>query len=154
MTARFIVAVLTMALTAAASAQERTSLVTTRVTVTGEVQRKLSLAVEDLRAIAQRRGGAAKGGYAGIRLTDLLEEAEIRQDARHALRRTYVVALASDGYQTVFSWGELFNTSVGQSVLVAFERDGKPLQDGEGRIALVSLADERTGPRRSPSTPS
>jgi DMSO/TMAO reductase YedYZ molybdopterin-dependent catalytic subunit len=128
-------------------AQERKSLVTTRLEVTGEVQRKLSLTVEDLRALAKRRGQAAAGGYGGIRLTDLLEEADIKQDDRHALRRSYVVAVASDGYQAVFSWGELFNTPIGRSVLVAFERDGVPLREGEGRIALISLADERAGPR-------
>ena len=130
-----------------ALAQERKSLVTTRVEVAGEVGRKLSLSVDDLRGLAQRRGQAAAGGYGGIRLTDLLEEADIRQDERHALRRTYVVATASDGYHAVFSWGELFNTPVGREVLVAFERDGAPLRDGEGKIALVSLADARIGPR-------
>lgn len=128
-------------------AQERGSLVTTRIEVTGEVRRTLSLSVEDLRALAKRRGPAASGGYGGIRLADLLLEADITQDARHALRRSYVVATASDGYQAVFSWGELFNTSIGRDVLVAFERDGSPLREGEGRIALVSLADERPGPR-------
>jgi DMSO/TMAO reductase YedYZ molybdopterin-dependent catalytic subunit len=131
----------------AALAQERKSLVTTRLEVTGEVARKLSLSVEDLRGLAQRRGQVAAGGYGGIRLTDLLEEADIRRDERHALRRTYLVATASDRYQAVFSWGELFNTSIGREVLVAFERDGAPLQDGEGKIALVSLADEKIGPR-------
>ena len=128
-------------------AQERKSLVTTRLEVTGEVQRKLSLSVEDLRGFAKRRGQVAAGGYGGIRLTDLLEEADIRRDERHALRRTYVVATASDGYHAVFSWGELFNTPVGRDVLVVFERGGAPLQDGEGKIALVSLADEKNGPR-------
>jgi DMSO/TMAO reductase YedYZ molybdopterin-dependent catalytic subunit len=57
------------------------------------------------------------------------------------------VATATDGFQAVFSWGELFNTPVGRGVLVAFERDGAPLRDGEGGIALVSLADERPGTR-------
>lgn len=128
-------------------AQEGKSLVSTRLEVGGAVRKTLSLSVEDLRTLAQRRGPAAAVGYGGIRLTDLLEEADIRQDERHALRRTYVVAIASDGYQAVFSWGELFNTPVGQGVLVAFERDAQPLRDGEGRIALVSTADNRIGVR-------
>jgi DMSO/TMAO reductase YedYZ molybdopterin-dependent catalytic subunit len=132
---------------AGALAQEGKSLVSTRLEVSGLVRHGLSLSVEDLRALARRRGQTAAGGYGGIRLTELLEEADISQDARHALRRTYVVAAASDGYQAVFSWGELFNTSVGAQVLVAFERDGSPLREGEGQIALVSLADERTGVR-------
>jgi DMSO/TMAO reductase YedYZ molybdopterin-dependent catalytic subunit len=128
-------------------AQERGSLVTTRIEVTGEVRRPLSLSVEELRALALGRGEAAAGGYRGIRLADLLEEADVKRDAAHALRRTYVVARASDGYQAVFSWGELFNTPIGREVLVVFERGGAPLQDGEGKIALVSLADEKIGPR-------
>jgi len=128
-------------------AQEAKSLVSARLEVTGLVNRALSLSVEDLRALAKRRGPAEAGGYGGILLPELLREAAIKEDERHALRRTYVVAVATDGYQAVFSWGELFNTSVGKSVLVAYERDGAPLRDGEGKFALVSLADERSGPR-------
>jgi len=132
---------------ASSFAQEAKSLVSTRLEVTGLVTRSLSLSVEDLRAVAKRRGPAEAGGYGGILLPELLREAAIKEDERHAMRRTYVVAFATDGYQAVFSWGELFNTPVGRSVLVAYERDGAPLRDGEGKFALVSLADERTGPR-------
>jgi len=32
-------------------------------------------------------------------------------------------------------------------VLVVYERDGAPLDDSEGRLALVSLKDTRPGPR-------
>ncbi|MGQ0509379.1 MAG: molybdopterin-dependent oxidoreductase [Betaproteobacteria bacterium] len=128
-------------------AQQRESLVSSRLTVAGEVKRELVLTVEDLRDGRRARSAVEKGGYIGLRLVDLLEEADIRRDARHALRRTYVVATASDGYVAVFSWGELFNTAIGQEVLVAYARDGQPLRDGEGRIALVSLADSRAGAR-------
>jgi len=131
----------------AAQAQERASLVSTELRVVGEVQRELTLTVEELRTIATRRALASGNGYTGLRLIDLLEEADIRRDARLALRRTYVVAAATDGFQVVFSWAELFNTAVGGGVLVAFERDGAPLRDGEGKIALVSLADERPATR-------
>ncbi|MBK7252189.1 MAG: hypothetical protein IPI06_15355 [Gammaproteobacteria bacterium] len=58
-----------------------------------------------------------------------------------------VVATASDGYKAVFSWSELFNSPVGEGVLVFFEKDGMPLADDEGRIALISAKDLRTGPR-------
>ena len=46
-----------------------------------------------------------------------------------------------------FPWGELFNTSIGRGVIVARDRDGEPLREGEGRFTLVSLADARPGPR-------
>lgn len=129
------------------SAQGEPSLVTHRLVVAGEVQRELTLATEELRAIGLRRGMVEARGYSGVRLVDVLDEADIRRDAPRALRRTYVVATASDGYQAVFSWGELFNTAVGKGVVVAIERDGLPLRDGEGRFALISSADDKAGPR-------
>ena len=130
-----------------AAAQPRESLVSTRLSVAGEVRQELSLTVDGLRAFARERGMVEQRGYAGVRLADLLQQADIRQDARHALRRTYVVASARDGYVAVFSWGELFNSALGAGVLVVFGRDGEPLRDGEGDIALISLADQRPGAR-------
>jgi len=144
---------------AGAASEEKPRLLTTRVEVAGEVKRRLSLTVEDLRSLSARKGGpvaenAIAGerpqqyrGYVGLRLTDLLDEAGIQREERHALRRTYVVATASDGYKAVFSWGELFNSALGRGVLIAYERGGAELESGEGRIALISLADERIGPR-------
>jgi DMSO/TMAO reductase YedYZ molybdopterin-dependent catalytic subunit len=129
------------------AAHAEPSAVSQELRVTGEVERQLVLSLEGLRDIARRRGLAQSQGYAGVRLSDLLDEARIRSDAPRALRRTYVVAIATDGYQAVFSWGELFNSALGREVIVAIERDAAPLRDGEGRFALVSLADLRPGPR-------
>jgi hypothetical protein len=39
------------------------------------------------------------------------------------------------------------STPVGPSVIVATDRDGVALREGEGRFTLVSLADARAGPR-------
>jgi DMSO/TMAO reductase YedYZ molybdopterin-dependent catalytic subunit len=134
----------TLALAAALPALAQVS---TSVRVTGEVQRELALGVDELRAIASRRTLVQERGYGGVLLVDVLRELGIREDARHALRRTYVIATATDGFKAVFSWGELFNTPIGRGVLVAFERDGAPLREGEGRITLVSFGDERPGTR-------
>lgn len=129
-----------------AHAQEKSS-VSTQVSVGGEVQRTLTLTVEALREIGKRKEFAKIGVYGGVRLVDVLDEADIRRDSPRALRRTYIVATATDGYQGVFSWGELYNSPIGKGALVAIERDGLPLRDGEGRFALVSLADDKPGPR-------
>lgn len=129
-----------------AHAQEKSS-VSTQLAVGGEVQRALTLTVEALREIGKRKEFARIGAYGGVRLVDVLDEADIRRDSPRALRRTYIVATATDGYQGVFSWGELYNSPIGKGALVAIERDGLPLRDGEGRFALVSLADDKPGPR-------
>ena len=123
------------------------SAVSTELIVAGEVRHELRLSPDDVRQLTKRRGLVEEGNYSGVRLVDLLAEAQIVDDAPHALRRTYVVAVATDGYPAVFSWGELFNTSIGHHVIVATDRDGVPLRDGEGRFTLVSLADARSGPR-------
>jgi DMSO/TMAO reductase YedYZ molybdopterin-dependent catalytic subunit len=141
-----MIAVAAMFLAATSSAQEKSS-VSTQLSVGGEVQHALTLSVEAFREIGKRREFVKVGAYGGVRLVDLLEEADIRRDSPRALRRTYIVATATDGYQGVFSWGELYNSPIGRGVLVAVERDGVPLRDGEGRFALVSLADDKPGPR-------
>jgi len=57
------------------------------------------------------------------------------------LRRGYVIASATDGYQVVFSWAELFLSPLGNSVIVAYERDGQPISVAEGPLVVVSGMD-------------
>jgi DMSO/TMAO reductase YedYZ molybdopterin-dependent catalytic subunit len=83
----------------------------------------------------------------GVRLTAILERAGLANTDPNDWKHTVVLATATDNYRVVFSWPELFNSDLGASVLVVFERDGQPLADREGHIALVSAKDQRTGPR-------
>jgi DMSO/TMAO reductase YedYZ molybdopterin-dependent catalytic subunit len=62
-------------------------------------------------------------------------------------RKSVVVAIARDGYRAAFSWPELANTPGGAQVMVAYERDGAPLSEQEGPLALHAPGDTRTGPR-------
>jgi DMSO/TMAO reductase YedYZ molybdopterin-dependent catalytic subunit len=68
---RLWLAALMLALALPALAQ-----VSTRVRITGEVQRELTLGVDDLRLLASRRTLVQERGYGGLRLVDLLQEAE------------------------------------------------------------------------------
>lgn len=63
------------------------------------------------------------------------------------LRKSVVVITAADGYRAVFSWAERYLSPIGDGALVIYERDGLPLGDDEGPLALVSLKDTRPGPR-------
>jgi DMSO/TMAO reductase YedYZ molybdopterin-dependent catalytic subunit len=141
-----------------AAAQAAAQGVTTELEVDGEVNASLRLTVDGLRAIAVHSArdlpAAASGAlaepyreYSGVLLTELLDKAGLRSDRKNDWRRLYVVASASDGYKAVFSWGELFNSRIGRGAMVVFERKGKPLDDSEGRIALLSTEDDRVGPR-------
>ena len=84
--------------------------------------------------------------YGGVLLRDLLQRAAPEIDTRGA--RTIVVeAVATDGYRAVFAWGELFNSSAGEQVLVILRQDGRALDAAQGPVALRALADVRPGPR-------
>ena len=80
-------------------------------------------------------------------LRDVLAAAKPVEKERHDLRRSIVVATATDGYQAVFSWAELFLSPIGDGAMVIFERDGAPLSSNEGPLAIVSLKDTQPGPR-------
>ena len=129
--------------------------VTTAVTVAGNVAQSLSLTVADLRRFPahgidyapppnpHQSSGEPVRHYTGVLLRDVLAAAKPNEDKPRELRKSYVVASASDGYEVVFSWAELFVSPLGDNVFVVYERDGAPLPDDEGRIALIVTTDQR-----------
>lgn len=133
--------------------------VTERLSISGEVEHPLDLGVDELRKfpardvkeIALESRSPANAGrietLRGVPLRVLLERAKPIAPGRNDLKKTIFVAKASDGYAVVFTWSEVFNTAVGDGVLVYFDRDGKPLAEDEGRIAMISAADINRGPR-------
>ena len=84
--------------------------------------------------------------YRGVRLRDLIERAGIKADRREQ-RRTVILATAQDGYQASFSWGELFNSSLGDSVVLVLREGAFDVIERDGLPALRSLQDLRSGPR-------
>jgi DMSO/TMAO reductase YedYZ molybdopterin-dependent catalytic subunit len=150
-----IIALLALFFSTAIAAQA-TSQVTTTVTVAGNVAQSLTLTVADLKRLPARAieyvpppgaehksSGEPVRHYTGCLLRDVLAAAKPVENKPRELRRSYVLATASDGYEAVFSWAELFISPVGDSVFVVYERDGAPLADDEGRIALIVTTDQR-----------
>lgn len=133
--------------------------VTESITITGSVKQTLTLQVDDLRKFPAHQvgevplvcqSGADKGklkNFKGVLLRDILNKAAIDAPAHNDVKKIAVIASASDGYKAVFSWNELFNSPIGDGVMVFFEKNGLPLTSEEGRIAMVSSKDNRTGPR-------
>lgn len=128
------------------------------VTVSGAVERALTLRVEELRNFPPQQtielrlasqGGAEPGKPSvvrGVRLRDILEQAKVVKRDHNTVKKLALIAAASDGYKVVFSWSEIFNSDAGDSVLVLFERDGKPLAAEEGPLALIRA--RTSGPAR------
>lgn len=133
--------------------------VTNRISISGAVENKLVLSVGDLRKFPPQQigqipvvcqTGANVGkleNLKGVLLRDILEKASVVSTSHNDVKKMAVIATASDGYKVVFSWSEIFNSPIGDGVIVFFEKDGLPLADDEGRIAMVSSKDIRTGPR-------
>lgn len=135
---------------------EQPSLPTTSLTITGAVERTIVLDSGTLSKYPQQqvvelqlpdKDGGKSSVVRGCRLRDLLDSARILTSDHNTVKKLAVIATSSDGYKVVFSWSELFNSSVGESVLVIFERNGKALSSQEGPLALISGKDLLTGPR-------
>lgn len=84
--------------------------------------------------------------YQGVRLTELLDRAGLKP-GRRDIRRTIVLLTARDGYQASFSWGELYNSALGDGVIVVVRQSNDELLDTDGLPGLRSLQDTRPGPR-------
>ena len=133
-----------------------TGTASTTLTVSGAVEQRLVLDAAALAAFpaAQivdvslpRGAGSAPVKYRGVRLRDVLTRAKIVAPGHNDIKQMLVVASATDQYVALFSWAELFNSPLGEGVLVLFERDGKALGDDEGKLALISTGDTRNGAR-------
>lgn len=77
--------------------------------------------------------------YDGWLLCSILERCGLTKVERMRMKQSLVLCYAEDGYRSIFTWHELFNSPVGLQALVAPEPGG--------RLTLVSGADLRAGPR-------
>jgi DMSO/TMAO reductase YedYZ molybdopterin-dependent catalytic subunit len=53
--------------------------------------------------------------------------------------------IGSDGYGCVLSWAEVFDQDTSDNIILAYEKDGKPLDEEEGPIRLVTANDNYVG---------
>jgi DMSO/TMAO reductase YedYZ molybdopterin-dependent catalytic subunit len=91
--------------------------------------------------------GFQTGRYTGVMLWDLLKEAEVTVDPARAndKLRKYVIVTGSDGYDAIYSLGELDPDFGGQIVMIAYAKDGQPLGPGEGMARSIVDSDKRGG---------
>ncbi|HMK74717.1 MAG TPA: SAM-dependent methyltransferase [Thermodesulfobacteriota bacterium] len=118
-------------------------------TVTGEVRQTLN--ISDLapyprtHAPAKMIGdGAGYHGletYGGVLLSELLKKAGVTPDTNQV-----VIISAPDGYRTLLSYGEVFLSSRGKSILIADQAANQPVKkDGKFKLILPDdLSADRT----------
>ncbi|CAG4900776.1 molybdopterin-dependent oxidoreductase [Paraburkholderia gardini] len=130
------------------------------ISLTGDVLRAMSFSVDELRARANvladtfdlrcfttDRFIRTVDRYRGVLLKELISLAGLRCDSPGDFKRMAMIASAHDGYAVTFSWHELFNTPVGEQVLIACECGGQPLDAEHGAPVLFSGTDIHSAPR-------
>jgi uncharacterized protein (DUF4213/DUF364 family) len=130
-----------------------------KLLVTGRVTTPLELGMEELRSMETEEiadlgiicgEGDPKGrirNCKGVLLEKILDMADVIKAEHNDTKKMFIVVSAHDGYKTVFSWQEIFNTAVGGGIMVLLERDGKPLDGERGELELISKEDYFTGSR-------
>src|SRR6516162_10226594 len=119
------------------------------VSVTGAVKQPLILTAADLAAMPRAKAVTDNNGiqttYEGVLLSDVLKKAGVVLGAglRGPALAGYVLASASDGYQVVFSIGELDPDMTDGQFLLADTANGKPLFGENGAFRLVIPTDKR-----------
>jgi hypothetical protein len=112
--------------------------------VQGDLATPLSLTADDLakmprETVSVPAPDGSKIVYEGVTLLALLQKAgaPFGKQLRGKVLSSYVLAKALDGYQVIFTLGELDPDFGNESILVADKRDGKPLADKQGPFRLV-----------------
>jgi DMSO/TMAO reductase YedYZ molybdopterin-dependent catalytic subunit len=119
------------------------------LTVSGAIKQPLTLTAADLAAMPRAKAVTDNSGiqttYEGVWLSDILKKAGVPlgPGLRGAALAGYILASASDGYQVVFSIGELDPDMTSGQYLLADTANGKPLFGENGAFRLVIPTDKR-----------
>lgn len=119
------------------------------VVVMGSVTQPLFLTAADLatmpRAAVTTTNGGIQTRYEGVWLHEILKKAGVPlgEQLRGRALTTYVLAEAQDGYQVVFSIGELDPAFADNQILLADTANGKPLFGDDGAFRIVAAREKR-----------
>ena len=118
------------------------------VQVMGAVKQALTLTADDLakmpRASVRTTNNGMETVYEGVWLHEVLKRAGVPlgSELRGKALSSYVLAQAQDGYEVVFSLGELDPAFIDSEILLADTANGKPLFGAQSRFRLVVPKDK------------
>jgi DMSO/TMAO reductase YedYZ molybdopterin-dependent catalytic subunit len=120
-----------------------------KLVVAGDVPTPITLTTNDFAAMPREQAevteqDGTKSTYEGVPLQEILKKAgtPVGLQMRGKSMAGYVLAEAKDGYQVVFSLGELEPGLGAAKILVADKRNGKALFEYQGPLRLVVPADK------------
>jgi hypothetical protein len=116
--------------------------------IAGDVASPLELHQTDLAGMTRKSAtitetDGTKTVYEGVPLRDVLMKAGVPfgKDLRGKALVGYIVAKAHDGYEVLFSLGEIDAAFGNTMILIADTRNGKALFDYQGPLRLICPAD-------------
>ena len=140
------------------SAEEKIE-TTDRFSLEGKVKNRLSFLLKDLNAFTPQFIDSVIiynhlmvpkktiKQIKGVLLKDIVDKAEIDVSNPKLLSEFYITCIASDNYKVVFSWNEIYNTAIGEHIIIITESNGNSGDQMPDRIALLSSSDRATGRR-------
>jgi hypothetical protein len=115
-----------------------------QIAVSGDIAAPLTLTADDLAKMPRETvtipdSDGTKVAYEGVALREILKRAGLPtgKELRGKALTTYVLAKAKDGYQVIFTLGEIDAEFGNESIVVADKRDGKSLFGYQGPFRLV-----------------
>lgn len=130
------------------------------VQITGAVKNSVTYTINDILKFKQTDLGDVsinnhKGdvkyvahNVKGVLVKSLLDSVKFSIAKPKELSQMILVFEASDGYKTVYSWNEIFNSETGNNIYILTEKDGKSLPVMNERIQVLSTTDINMGMRR------
>lgn len=132
---------------------------TLKFTITGEVEKESVITLDSLAQYKLTDIGDVKvtdhlGNFKhqddqlkGVLLKDVLSHTKFKTTSPKLLSRFYFVCTGNDGYKVVYSWNELYNTTVGEHVYIILEKNGIKAAKMPESLQMASAADFKTGRR-------
>jgi DMSO/TMAO reductase YedYZ molybdopterin-dependent catalytic subunit len=114
------------------------------IDISGDVQKPMTVTAAELVAMPRITVTVAAVTYGRVLLDDVLKRAGVPTSSslRGKALTTYILVEAQDGYQVVFSLGELDPSVTDNQIVLADSSDGKPLAETEGPFRLVIPKDK------------
>jgi DMSO/TMAO reductase YedYZ molybdopterin-dependent catalytic subunit len=112
-------------------------------TISGDVAKPVTITAEDIASMPREKvtvpdANGTKIEYEGVTLKEVLKRAGVLGNPlRGKALTTYLLAKAQDGYQIVFSLGEVDAEFGDEQILVTDKRDGKPLDAKTGPLRIL-----------------
>ena len=136
-----------------APAQAPAAAAPAEITVSGDIPLPVTLTLSDLRGMPREtvtvvEEDGSKAAYEGVPLREVLAKAgaPMGKQLRGKNLASYIIAKARDGYQVAFTLGELDTEFGNAPIIVADQRDGKPLFGYQGPLRIV-CANDKAGAR-------